>query len=220
MLAHELRNPLAPIRTAAQVFEMTELGDKKLEDMRDTIKRQVDHMARLLDDLLDVSRIARGHIDLQLERLDLCELVRAGCRDIEATFEQQGVKLSLKLPTEPLFVRADATRVSQAVGNLLGNALKFTENGGVVEVELRPTDSEAMLIVRDSGIGMEPAFTKHLFQPFRQADRSLHRSPGGLGLGLSIVKGVVDMHGGRVRGHSSGPGEGAEFVLHLPLEAS
>lgn len=218
MVAHELRNPLAPIRTAAQVFELVELGDETLVEMRDVIKRQVEHMARLLDDLLDVSRIARGKIDLRRKRINLGEIVRTTAEDLRGTFNEHRVELTVHITAETLMADADPTRISQCVGNLLNNALKFTDEGGRVQLEMTHADHEAIITIRDTGIGIDPDFVTYLFEPFRQADHSLHRSSGGLGLGLAMVKGLVDLHGGRVYVTSDGPGKGSEFTIQLPVE--
>ncbi|REK18791.1 MAG: PAS domain S-box protein [Planctomycetota bacterium] len=220
LLAHELRNPLAPIRNAAQVFEIMDLQDETLIEMRDIIKRQVEHMARLLDDLLDVSRIARGKVQLRREPVELGELVRTAAEDLRGTFNERNVSLDVRLPEGPLVADADPTRISQCVGNLLHNAFKFTEDGGSITIKLTRSGDNAVIGVRDTGIGMEREFLEHLFQPFRQADRSLHRSPGGLGLGLAMVRGLLELHGGGVEANSEGPGKGSEFVIRLPLETS
>ena len=218
MVAHELRNPLAPIRTATQVFELVELEDETLVEMRDVIKRQVEHMARLLDDLLDVSRIARGKIELRRERINLGEIVRTTAEDLRRTFNEHHVELTVHITAETLVADTDPTRISQCVGNILQNALKFTDEGGRVHIEMTHADHEAIIIISDTGIGMEADFIEHLFEPFRQADRSLHRSSGGLGLGLAMVKGLMDLHGGRVYATSDGPGKGSELIIHLPVE--
>jgi PAS domain S-box-containing protein len=218
MLAHELRNPLAPIRNATEVLRLIGPADPNLARARDLIGRQVTHMARLVDDLLDVSRISRGKILLRRQRLDLVPLVRAAVEDHRPLLERGGVRLSVEAPAGPLWVDGDATRLAQVVGNLLHNANKFTNTGGQVLVRLTAgPDATAVLAVRDTGIGMDAGMLTRLFEPFSQADRSLDRSRGGLGLGLALVKGLMELHGGTVRAASDGPGQGTEIILTLPL---
>ncbi len=221
MLAHELRNPLAPIRNAVGVLKLVGSTDGQAGRARGMIERQVAHLARLVDDLLDVSRISRGKILLRKERADLVALVRAAIEDHRPLLENAGLTLLVELPDRPLWVLGDPTRLSQVVGNLLHNANKFTDAGGtvVVRLEAGPDDEGvAVLTVRDTGIGLEAAMLDRLFEPFSQADRSLDRSRGGLGLGLALVKGLVDLHGGRIQASSAGIGQGAEFVVRLPLD--
>ena len=218
MLAHELRNPLAPIRNAAEVLRRTGGADPYLEQARSMIERQVAHMARLVDDLLDVSRISRSKILLRKERLDLAHLVRATAEDHRSLLEGAGLALTLDLPPEPVWLLGDPTRLSQVLGNLLQNAGKFTNPGGRVSVYLtRDPGGLAVLAVEDTGIGLEPDILARLFQPFSQADRSLDRSRGGLGLGLALVKGLVDLHGGSVEAASGGTGKGSRFTVRLPV---
>ncbi len=217
MLAHELRNPLAPIRNAVQVLRQHGTPGPEAELVRDIIDRQVAHLARLVDDLLDVSRISRGKILLRQERLDLVPLVRTAVEDHRAMLEAAGLTLTAELPERPLWLAGDPTRLAQVVGNLLHNTRKFTDPGGRVTVRLTAADSRAELTVCDTGIGMDADMLSRLFEPFSQADRSLHRVRGGLGLGLALVKGLVEMHGGTVRASSRGPGQGSEFTVTLPL---
>ncbi len=219
MLAHELRNPLAPIRNAAQVFKLAGPPRPELQRAEDIIERQVAHLARLVDDLLDVSRISRGKILLRKERLDLAPLVRTAAEDFRPMLEGAGLRLEVDVADRPLWTVGDPTRLAQVVGNLLHNASKFTDAGGVVAVRLAADADgrQAVLTVRDTGIGMEADILSHLFEAFSQADRSLDRSRGGLGLGLALVKGLVDLHGGAVRAASPGLGGGAEFTVVLPL---
>jgi PAS domain S-box-containing protein len=220
MLAHELRNPLAPIRNAAEVLRRIAPDEPRLLQVREMIDRQVTHMAHLVDDLLDVSRISRGKILLRSRRLDLNALVRATVEDHRSLLEGSGLRLELELPQAPVWMAGDPTRLSQMVGNLLQNAEKFTNPGGRVRVSLG-VDREAgraVLAVEDSGIGMEPEILSRLFEPFSQADGSLDRSRGGLGLGLALVKGLVDLHGGEIRAESAGKERGSTFTLRLPLD--
>jgi signal transduction histidine kinase/DNA-binding response OmpR family regulator len=222
MLAHELRNPLAPIRNAVQVMRLLGDAPTPLAQARDIIDRQVTHMARLIDDLLDMSRLSRGKILLRKEPLDLVPLVRAAAEDYRSMLEGAGLKLQVRLPDAPLWARGDPTRLAQVVGNVLHNSQKFTDAGGKVTVALEPGEdgASALLTVRDTGIGMEEDMLARLFEPFSQADRSLDRSRGGLGLGLALVRGLTELHGGAVRAASPGLGQGTEVVIRLPLEAA
>jgi PAS domain S-box-containing protein len=219
MLAHELRNPLAPIRNAVEVMKLIGPADPELEMTRNMIERQVTHLARLVDDLLDVSRITRGKVLLRTQRLDLTALSRSVIEDHQSLLEEAGLKVAVELPRIPLWLEGDPTRLAQVVGNLLHNAVKFTDSGGGVTISLglEPATTTAVLSVRDTGIGMEPGLLGRLFEPFSQADRSLDRTRGGLGLGLALVKGLVELHGGTVRANSAGVGKGSEFVIRLPL---
>jgi PAS domain S-box-containing protein len=216
MLAHELRNPLGPIRNAAHALRLIGLSTPEVEQARDLIERQVAHMARLIDDLLDVSRISRGKILLRKQPIDLSALVQATVDDHRPLLEGFGLSVTIELET-PLLAEGDPTRLAQVVGNLLHNAGKFTDSGGSVAVRLRANGNQAILTIRDSGMGMDREMLARLFEPFSQADRSLDRSRGGLGLGLALVKGLVELHGGTVRASSDGPGRGSEFSIQLPL---
>ncbi|XXX71914.1 PAS domain S-box protein [Sorangium sp. So ce134] len=221
MLAHELRNPLGPIRNAVEILRQTAVQQPALVRACGVIDRQVSHMARLVDDLLDVSRVARGKIQLRKERCDLVRLLQLTAEDYRSTLEASGLRLELELPAGPVWVLGDPTRLSQAVSNLLHNANKFTDPGGRVTVALSVTpESSAVVRVRDTGVGMDPATLARLFEPFSQADRSLDRSRGGLGLGLALVKGLVGLHGGTASAQSGGIGHGTEMVLRLPIERS
>ncbi|HTG35145.1 MAG TPA: PAS domain S-box protein [Thermoanaerobaculia bacterium] len=219
MLAHELRNPLAPIRNSVEVLRRIGPADPRLLQVGEMIDRQVAHMARLVDDLLDVSRVSRGKILLRAERLDLVPLVAAAVADLRGLLATSGLELDQELPLEPIWLSGDPTRLSQVVGNLLQNANKFTNPGGKVRVRLAADreSGQAVLTVEDTGIGMDPDILARLFEPFSQADGSLDRSRGGLGLGLALVKGLVDLHGGEVRAASPGPGRGSTFTVRLPL---
>jgi PAS domain S-box-containing protein len=219
VLSHELRNPLAPIQYSAYLLGRAEPGGQQSERARQVIERQVHHLTRLIDDLLDVTRIASGKIHLQTDRVDLGDLVRRTAEDHRSVFASEGVALHVSLEASPLFVIGDATRIAQAVGNLLGNAAKFTSRGGKVSLTLASEGTNAVIRVRDDGAGIRPELLDRVFDPFTQAEQTLDRSRGGLGLGLALVKGLVEMHGGRVEVHSAGEGEGAEFSAWLPLTA-
>jgi two-component system CheB/CheR fusion protein len=216
-LSHELRNPLAPIRNSLALLDRAAPDSEQARRARAVLERQVDHLVRLVDDLLDVTRITRGKVDLHRERLELGELARRTIDDHASGFEARGIALELKLAAEPLWLIADATRLVQVIGNLLTNAMKFTPRGGRVEVTLARDRDAAVLRVRDSGIGIDHDVLPQLFVPFVQAHQTLDRTSGGLGLGLAIVKGLVELHGGSVAAASEGPGKGAELMVRLPL---
>ncbi len=220
VLAHELRNPLGPIRDAVHLMSLMTLRDERLRELRDIITRQVGHMTRMIDDLFDVSRIARGKIHLLPKPLDLVELVRTAVEDRRPSLEQRGLTLRTRYPDAALPILGDATRLTQVVGNLLHNASKFTDPGGhiSVHVEYQPEVRTATVTFTDNGKGMDQKSIEILFEPFQQAGASLHHPAGGMGLGLALVKGFVELHGGTVRAHSDGPGTGATFVIALPVQ--
>jgi signal transduction histidine kinase/DNA-binding response OmpR family regulator len=222
MLAHELRNPLAPLRNAVDILEMDEISDELVKDARGVIDRQVRHMTRLVDDLLDATRIARGKVLLRKERCDLCAVVRQTAADYRNLFQDDHLQFELDAPEGPHYVHGDPTRLAQSVGNLLHNAHKFTDAGGSVTVQLRVDEGNgwARIDVKDTGVGIEPAMLPYVFDVFRQADQGLDRSRGGLGLGLTLVKGLVELHGGSVEAGSEGPGKGAQFTVRLPLQSN
>lgn len=218
MLAHELRNPLGPVRNAVRILGLVGDEQPRVVQARAIIERQVSHMARLLDDMLDVSRVACGKIALVKDRCDLRQLVAQTAEDHRSTLEAGGIELELSMPSEPVWVMGDSTRLSQVVTNVLHNANKFTNPGGRVMVSLaEAAGGWAEVRIRDTGIGIEASMLERVFEPFSQADRGLERNRGGLGLGLALVKGFVELHGGAVSAASAGPGEGAEVILRLPL---
>ena len=216
VLAHELRNPLAPIRNAVHMLRLIDPSDPRVREARDIIERQVAHMTRLIDDLLDVSRIARGQVFLKKEHCDLTVIVRQTVEDYRALLESGGLELILELPDQPVLVNGDSTRLAQSVSNLLHNAGKFTPPRGQVIVQVSVKSGQALVRVRDTGIGLDSNMIQRVFEPFAQADQGLARSRGGLGLGLVLVRGLVELHGGTVRGESEGIGRGASFTLTLP----
>ncbi len=217
MLSHELRNPLAPIHSCLHILDRCAPGSEQAVHARAVIGRQVEQMTRLVGDLLDVTRIAHAKIHLRRERLDLCEVVGRTADDARSSFTTRNIELGIDRPPAPMWVDGDGTRLAQAFGNLLHNAAKFTPEGGRVFVTLEQEGEAAVLRVSDTGVGIAPDLLPHLFQPFTQADRSLDRSGGGLGLGLSLVKSLIELHGGEVQARSDGLGRGAEFTLRLPL---
>lgn len=219
-LAHELRNPLAPIRNAARIFRMKQSAEPDVLWASEVIDRQVDHLTRLIDDLLDVSRISRNKLELRRQRIELQEVVRGAVEISLPTIDQNGHKLILDVSPEPVYLLADMARLTQALMNLIINAAKYTDAGGQIELAARREGDEAVLRVKDNGIGMEAASIPKLFEMFYQADASLDRSQGGLGIGLSLVKSVVELHGGTVEGRSAGLGKGSEFIVRVPALAA
>jgi PAS domain S-box-containing protein len=218
MLAHELRNPLAPIRNAVELMRQVETLDPSFQPSREMVERQVKHLARLVDDLLDVSRITQGSIRLRKEVLDLGAVVQRAVEGTRAILESRAHTLSVQLPAEPVRLEADPTRLEQVISNLLNNAAKYTMPGGHVWVTAEREGEEAVVRVRDTGIGVPPDVLERVFEPFVQSDGSLARTDGGLGIGLSLVRSLVEMHGGRVEAASPGLGQGSEFVLRLPAQ--
>ena len=219
VLAHELRNPLAPVRMAVEIMRRVGPAEARVQRVRDVIDRQVTHMARLIDDLLDVSRIARGKLALKTERCDLPAIARQTAEDYRPSLEAAGLRLIVTEPDDPMWVEGDAVRLAQMIGNLLHNAGRFTDAGGVVEVrsEIDRTHRFALVHVIDTGVGIEPELIERLFDPFSQADQDLARSKGGLGLGLALTKGLAVLHAGDVTVQSDGVGHGATFTLRIPL---
>ena len=219
MLAHELRNPLGPMRNALEILTMIGPEDPTLQHAREVMDRQVKHMARLVDDLLDATRIARGKILLRQERCDLRRIVEQTTEDYRSLFRSGNIELEVQLPDKEAWLEGDPTRLAQAIGNLLHNAHKFTEAGGKVTVQMTvdPKKDIAEVNVKDTGIGIEPQILAHIFDVFRQAEQGLDRSRGGLGLGLTLVKGLIEMHGGDVSAKSEGTDKGATFTLRLPV---
>jgi two-component system CheB/CheR fusion protein len=220
VLSHELRNPLAPIRSSLHVIEHAPADAAATARAHEIIARQVGYLSRLVDDLLDVTRIANNKLQLDLRPMDLRELARRTADDHRTLFTQRGVALEVAVPDAPVWVQGDATRLAQVIGNLLQNAAKFTAGGESLRVSLEVADGAAVLRVRDTGAGIDPALIPRLFQPFSQADATLNRRLGGLGLGLALVKGLVERHRGTVAVSSGGKGKGTEFVVRLPLVAA
>lgn len=216
MLAHELRNPLSPIRNSLQVMKMPGVNGPVVDQARDMAERQVQHMARLLDDLLDVARVSRGKIELRREAVDLAPLVRNTVEAIRPTCEARRHELTVSLAPEPLRVEGDPTRLEQVLTNLLNNACKYTDPGGKIRVSASLEGGEAVLRVRDNGIGIPADKLAKVFDLFVQAERRLDRSQGGMGIGLTLVRKLVELHGGAVEAFSPGVGQGAEFVVRLP----
>jgi PAS domain S-box-containing protein len=217
MLAHELRNPLAPIRNGLHVLRLR-ADPATIERMRDMMERQVTHLVRMVDDLLDVSRLARGSVTLQRERIDLARTVRVCAEDRRRLFEQVRIELVIDVPAGPVWVLGDATRLTQVLGNLLSNAIEGTSAGGSVWVDLRvdAAAASAVLSVRDNGAGIADDVLPHVFDAFAQGD---DRRGSGLGLGLAMARGLVELHGGHIEALSAGPSTGTELRVTLPLPA-
>jgi PAS domain S-box-containing protein len=218
VLSHELRNPLAPLRNAVHLLGLAPPDSAQARRAREVIERQVNHLARLVDDILDVTRLSRGKVTLARQPLDLREAVLRACDDHRPLLVQRGLELQVSV-SEPVVIDADATRVAQVIGNLLQNAAKFTPEGGHVRVGLGAAGGRAELRVEDDGAGIDAALLPRIFEPFTQAERTLARTQGGLGLGLSLVKGLVELHGGSVAAQSDGEGRGSTFVVTFPLAA-
>jgi PAS domain S-box-containing protein len=217
LLGHELRNPLAPVGNAVYLIKRSIQDRGLVEEACAIIERQLAHIVRLVDDLLDISRFTRGKVSLRLEPVDLVEAVQAVAADHRAALAAAGLRLGLDLPGEPVRVLADRARIIQAVSNLVHNAIKFTDRGGSIGVAVdREGTRWGTVRVRDSGMGIPSGQLEEIFEPFTQGRESIGRSPSGLGLGLALVKAMAALHGGSVCGHSEGPGRGAEFVLRLP----
>jgi PAS domain S-box-containing protein len=216
MLAHELRNPLAPIRNAVQLLKMQEAADPKLAWSRNVIDRQVTHMARLLDDLLDVARIMRGKIRLSKERVELTEIVNNAIETSRPLIEARHQELIVSQTTTPQWIEGDRIRLAQVLSNLLNNAAKYTDEGGKITLSVMRENADAVIEVRDNGIGIAPDILPQIFDLFTQADHSLAHSQGGLGLGLTLVRQLVEIHGGTVTAASAGIGQGSTFTVRLP----
>lgn len=217
MLAHELRNPLAPISNAVEIMRLRGPEHSELDWARDVIARQVQHLVRLVDDLLDVSRITRGKIRLKLEPIDLAAVVSNAVETSRPLIEGRRHRFVADMPTEAIWVKADPARLAQVLANLLNNAAKYTEEGGSIRISVARDGGQAVVRVRDSGVGIPPEMLAGIFDLFTQVDRSLDRSQGGLGIGLTLVQRLVQMHGGSVEAQSDGPGQGSEFVVRLPM---
>jgi PAS domain S-box-containing protein len=215
-LAHELRNPLAPLRYSLEILRM-EGGSPAVARVHEMMERQINHMDRLVDDLLDVSRITRGKIELRRSRVDLATVVRTALETSKPLIELADHQLTMSLPREPLVLDADPIRLAQVLANLLNNAAKYTNDGGKIWLTARREGHEVVVSIRDSGIGIPDALLHKVFGLFSQADQSVGRTRGGLGIGLTLAKRLTEMHGGRIEARSEGEGKGSEFLVTLPL---
>jgi PAS domain S-box-containing protein len=216
-LAHELRNPLAPVRNALQIMRLASHDPVMVVEARDMMERQIHNLIRLIDDLMDVSRISRGRIELKKERLSLATILQSAIEISRIQIEAARHELTVTLPAEPVWVHADQTRLAQVVANLLNNAAKYTEPGGRIWLSALRDGENAVVRVRDNGVGVPAEMLPHIFDIYVQVSSSLDRSQGGLGLGLTLVRKLVELHGGSIEAHSAGAAQGSEFVVRLPL---
>ncbi len=215
LLGHELRNPLAPILTALQLMKMRDSQASMRE--RTIIERQVQHLVRMVDDLLDVSRITRGKIDLKREPVEIANIITQGIEMASPLLEQRSHNLRVSVPRRGLLIEADQVRMAQVVANLLTNAAKYTDPGGLISISASRDKDQIVVRVADSGSGIAPDMLPHVFKMFVQGERTLDRAQGGLGIGLTLVRNLVELHGGSVTAHSEGLGKGSEFVLRVPV---
>jgi PAS domain S-box-containing protein len=216
MLGHELRNPMAPISNMLEILKRAKGDESLVQEARSTMERQLGHLARLVDDLVDVSRITRGKLELRKERIELASAVHQAVEACRPLAARSHVRLDVSLPTEPVYVDADGVRLVQVIGNLLNNACKFSPEGGRVSLRVDREDGEVTLAVKDEGIGIPEEKLDRVFDMFVQLDRALERTDGGLGIGLTLVKRIVRMLGGTVTARSEGRGRGSEFIVRLP----
>jgi signal transduction histidine kinase/CheY-like chemotaxis protein len=219
-LAHELRNPLAPLSNALELWSFAKEKPGQLDELRGMMQRQVRQMTRLIDDLLDVSRISRGKISLQTERVDLRGVIGAVVEALRPIAAVNNQRLEVSLPEEPVAIRGDATRISQVVGNVLNNAAKYTPEGGQIVLEVSRQPGNVYISVRDTGCGIPADQLSSIFEMFQQVDQTLDRAQGGLGIGLTLAKRLIELHGGTIDAKSDGPGQGSEFVITLPAETA
>ena len=217
MLAHELRNPLSAIHSAAELARQPRITEEDREWSEEVIRRQVQHLSRLIDDLLDVSRITQGKVELRRESLDAAAIIGQAADAVRPLIAERGHHFELSIIPRALPIIGDATRIEQILVNLLTNAVKYTEAGGNIRLTAEQAGAEVIIRVRDTGMGIPPEKISEMFELFTQGDRSLARSEGGLGIGLTLVKRLTELHGGTVTAHSEGPGKGSEFVVRLPL---
>jgi signal transduction histidine kinase/ActR/RegA family two-component response regulator len=216
MLAHELRNPLAPIRNSLHIMKTPGASAEAIEHAQHVSERQVQHLVRLVDDLLDASRIMRGRIELRKETLELAGVIARGIETAQPMIDAQGQELVVSLPQESVWLHADPTRLSQVVSNLLHNAAKFSQPGGRIWLTALEQNNMAVISIRDEGVGIRGDLLPQIFDLFIQGDPSLERTRSGLGIGLTLVRKLVEMHGGTVTARSEGPGKGSEFIVSLP----
>jgi CheY-like chemotaxis protein/two-component sensor histidine kinase len=217
ILAHELRNPLAPISNAMPILQSQETSKEMRFKAMDIVVRQVNQMVRLVDDLMDVSRIRGGKIELRKERIKLRDAIHTAVETSRPVIEQHNHTLTIELPESFVYANADLLRLSQVIGNLLNNAAKYTKSGGHIWLTLEQAGNEGLIRVRDNGIGIPQHMLPRIFDMFTQVDDSLDRAQGGIGIGLMLVKNLIEMHGGSVEVSSEGPGKGSEFTLRLPV---
>jgi PAS domain S-box-containing protein len=218
MLAHELRNPLAPLRNGLHLLRMSAPGSEPAAQAREMMERQLKHLIRLVDDLLEVSRISNGKIELQREPIELAAAVLSAVETSRPAIEAARHKLDISLPAEPVKLNGDFVRLAQVIANLLNNAAKYTDPGGSITLAVRRESGDALISVRDSGIGIAADQLPRIFDMFAQAERG--RAQGGLGIGLALARRLAELHGGRIEARSGGAGQGSEFIVRLPLAAA
>jgi signal transduction histidine kinase len=216
MLSHELRNPLAPIRTALEVIRRIAPADSGLALASNMMERQVAHLVRLVDELLDMARMGRGRITLKKELLELEKIITHGLEPVRPLIESRRHTLTVSVPPAPVWISGDFVRLGQVITNLVDNAAKFTREGGRIQVDATASRGEAVIVVRDTGVGIEPQVLPRMFELFVQGERSLDRSEGGMGIGLTLARQLVELHQGRIEAYSEGPGKGAVFTVFLP----
>jgi signal transduction histidine kinase len=216
-LAHELRNPLAPITIAARIANSPGASAKQLQWSHDVVERQVHNMARLLDDLLDVSRITQGKLELRTAEVELAAIIDNAVETARPIIEARGHRLTVTLPEKPVHLVADALRLAQIFANILINAAKFTERNGQIDLSVRVEESFAVIGIRDYGFGIEPHMLQRVFEMFSQGTSALNRAERGLGIGLAVAKGLVELHGGSIEARSEGLGRGSEFIVRIPV---
>lgn len=216
-LAHELRNPLAPVRNAVRVLRLKGPDDPDLRWGGDVIDRQVEHLTRLIDDLMDISRITRNKLELRKQRIELADVINGAVESSRPAIEQCGHELTVTLPPEPIYLNGDLVRLAQVFLNLLSNAAKYTEQGGRIWLTAERQGNVVVVSVKDTGMGISAEKLPQLFEMFFQVDRTLERSQGGLGIGLSLVRRLVELHGGSVEARSEGISKGSEFIVRLPV---
>jgi signal transduction histidine kinase len=219
VLGHELRNPLAPLQNGLELLALGSNDPALVAHARQVMERQLRHLVRLVDDLLDVARIRSGKIVLELERVEIAAMIGSAVELARPVIDGRGHDLRLNLPPEPLWVDADGTRLPQLLANLLNNAAKYTEEGGRISLNVARLESDVIVSVRDNGIGMDAPALNNVFELFAQAAGPTHAVQGGLGVGLSLARSIAQLHGGVLTAHSEGPGKGSEFVLRLPAAA-
>ena len=219
-LAHELRNPLAPIRAAVKILQLKSKPTSELKSALEVIERQTRQMTRLIDDLLDIARITSNKMELRRERIELSAVLDAAVETSRPLIEQRGQKLIVKAPPAPIHVDGNMVRLAQVISNLLNNAAKYTERGGRIWLTAARKGNEAIIKVRDTGMGISPEMLPQIFEMFTQAERTINGSAGGLGIGLTLVKRLVEMHGGAITAYSDGRGKGSKFIVRVPLASS
>jgi len=217
VLAHELRNPLAPVFYALRLLDEKPLEDPQRWYLRRIVDRQMRRLARLIDDLLDISRIRTGKVELRKERVELSNAVTHAVDIVRPLCEDRGIALTVSLPPEPVWLKADPTRLEQVLSNLLSNAVKFTEDKGAISIAAAAEGREIVVRVKDTGVGIAPDLLPRIFDLFIQGDRTLDRSRDGLGIGLTLSQKLVELHGGTIEAHSEGAGTGSEFVVRFPI---